>query len=97
MNGDIVVMDAEDSGSNGQTSYDLNEQLTRVYEWQLREDLDGPLVLPAMSKQHRRVIHEQSKKLGLVYESAQVWKNSHVVLHSLLTLLQYRETRSPKW
>lgn len=66
MNEDIVVMDAQTAESTGK--YDINEQIIRLYEFNLDETA-RELELPAMSKRHRGVIFDLTKKYALDYVS----------------------------
>ena len=69
MNSNLHVVDAEDSNSHtAHLGYDVNEQVERVYQFNLDEDV-RLLDMPPMLKEHRTVIFKQAKKLGLVYES----------------------------
>lgn len=69
MNEDIVVMDAEMAGSSG-CLYDINEQVQRLYEFNLDDSQQCELQFPPMKKEHRGVVFNLTKKYGLVYVSA---------------------------
>lgn len=92
-NDDVVVMDAEMSGANGGYDYDINEQVQRVYDWQL-EHVAGEksrIVLPKMSKAHRSVIYKLSSKLGVSYSSEKD------VEPSAVTLVASKNYQPKKW
>lgn len=66
MNEDVVVMDAELAGSSG--LYDINEEVLRLYEFNLDQKRDV-LEFPEMSRRHRGVIFDLTKKYGMDYMS----------------------------